>query len=120
MRCGANRKGFNADAGRCTPMHADGTWTNAPVLLLFKIGRLESAVKAHVGRRPIRVHRRSSLLHLRKNSCLLCHLLPQGAAACERVFPPQHTRKGPATVACLPCTINCSANLSSRQLVPAL
>jgi len=54
-------------------MHADGTWANASVLL-FRIGRPGLAVKRHAGLRPIRVHRHTSLLHLRKNSCLLRRL----------------------------------------------
>ncbi len=56
---------------RWTPMHADGTWANAPALLI-RIGWPGSAVQHRAGLRPIRVHRRASAVHLRKNSCLLC------------------------------------------------
>jgi hypothetical protein len=62
-----SKQAFNADAGRCTPMHADGTRAIASMRLPVGASAM-SAVNEHAGLRPISVHRRASAcigVHLR-------------------------------------------------------
>ena len=66
-----SKQAFNADAGRCTPMHADGTRAIASMRLPVGASAM-SAVNEHAGLRPISVHRRAS-------ACIGVHLRYYGA-----------------------------------------
>jgi hypothetical protein len=71
-RRAAKQASSNADAERCTLMHADGTGALASARLPGG-GCAMSAVKHRAGPRPIRVHQRASFC-ICVETCLLCRV----------------------------------------------